>query len=98
MVFSFPQANYSQGFEYIWNEQQLYVSLDSDHKRAQVVLKEIMHELLHGDFKQIELELKKAHKEHFITFSQYTPTVYTKILDRGIQLSLRYLCHPRKRR
>ncbi|EMS33098.1 MscS Mechanosensitive ion channel [Mariniradius saccharolyticus AK6] len=98
MVFSFPQANYSQGFEYIWNEQQLYVSLDSDHRRAQVVLKEIMHELLQGDFKQIELELKKAHKEHFITFSQYTPTVYTKILDRGIQLSLRYLCHPRKRR
>lgn len=98
MVFSFPQANYNQGFEYIWNEQQLYISLDSDHKRAQKILKDIMHELLQGDFKKIEAELRKAHKEHFITFSQYTPMVYSKILDRGIQLSLRYLCHPRKRR
>lgn len=97
-VFTDPQANYSQGFDYIWNEQQLYISLDSDYKKAQQILKEIMYALMQDSFKNIERAMMKAHKEHFIHFGQYTPTVYTKINERGIQLSLRYLCHPRKRR
>jgi small-conductance mechanosensitive channel len=97
-VFTDAQANYSQGFEYIWNEQRLYISLESDHKKAQEILKTIMTDLLKGEFKNIERALKKARKEHFISFSLYTPTVYTKINERGIQLSLRYLCHPRAMR
>lgn len=97
-VFSDPQANYSQGFDYIWNEQHLYISLESNHKKAQSLLKSIMTGLCQADFKNIERAIMKAHKEHFISFSQYTPTVYLKIQERGIQLSLRYLCHPRKRR
>ncbi|MFC0263318.1 mechanosensitive ion channel family protein [Fontibacter flavus] len=97
-VFSDPQANYSQGFEYIWNEQQIYVSLDSDFKKAQTILKEIMNTLMQDNFKNIERSIMKAHKEHFISFGQFTPTVYAKIHERGIQLSLRYLTLPRKRR
>jgi small-conductance mechanosensitive channel len=97
-VFIDPQANYSQGFDYIWNEQQIYLSLDSDYKKAQRILKEIMTELMQDSFKSIERAILKAHKEHFIHFGQFTPTVYSKIQERGIQLSLRYLCHPRKRR
>lgn len=97
-VFLDPQANYSQGFDFIWNEQQVYIGLESDYKKASLLLREIMNELLSPDFKTIESELRKAQKEHFISFSQYTPIVYTKIQERGIQLSLRYLCKPRKRR
>ncbi|WP_291785234.1 mechanosensitive ion channel domain-containing protein [Cecembia sp.] len=97
-VFIDPQANYSQGFDYIWNEQNIYISLDSDYKKAQKILKDILNELMQDGFKSIERAMMKAHKEHFIHFGQYTPTVYAKIHERGIQLSLRYLCHPRKRR
>lgn len=97
-VFLDPQANYSQGFDFIWNEQQVYIGLESDYKKASLLLREIMNELLSPDFNTIESELRKAQKEHFISFSQYTPIVYTKIQERGIQLSLRYLCKPRKRR
>lgn len=98
MVFSHPQANYSQGFDYIWNEQQLYISLDSDYKKAKQILQGILEEMFKAEYPQFERALKIAHKEHFITFSQYTPTVYSKIHQRGIQLSLRYLCNPRRRR
>lgn|GEM_PF-1708724 len=76
----------------------MYIGLESDYKKASLLLREIMNELLSPDFKTIESELRKAQKEHFISFSQYTPIVYTKIQERGIQLSLRYLCKPRKRR
>ncbi|MCH7414806.1 mechanosensitive ion channel family protein [Belliella sp. R4-6] len=98
MVFSAPQANYSQGFDYIWNEQQLNISLDSDYKRAKLILNEMLDEIFKKEYKGIQIALKRAHKEHFISFTQYTPTVYAKIHEKGIQLSLRYLCNPRKRR
>jgi small-conductance mechanosensitive channel len=97
-VFLDAQANYSQGFDYIWNEQHINISLDSDYKKAQVLLKELLNDMFKPDFKSIEIALRRAQKEHFISFSQFTPTVYAKIHERGIQLSLRYLCNPRKRR
>jgi small-conductance mechanosensitive channel len=97
-IFMDPQANYSQGFNYIWNEQHVNISLDSDYKKAQVILKNMLTSMFQPDFKNIEAALKRAQKEHFISFSLYTPTVYAKIHERGIQLSLRYLCNPRKRR
>ncbi|SNS36019.1 Small-conductance mechanosensitive channel [Belliella buryatensis] len=98
MVFSAPQANYSQGFDYIWNEQHINISLDSDYKRAKLILTEMLEEIFKKEYRSIQIALKKAQKEHFISFTQYTPTVYAKIHERGIQLSLRYLCNPRKRR
>lgn len=97
-VFTDPQANYSQGFNYIWNEQQFNISLDSDFKKAQSMLKTMLNEMFQSEYKAIEIALRRAQKEHFISFSQYTPTVYIKIHERGIQLSVRYLCNPRRRR
>jgi small-conductance mechanosensitive channel len=97
-VFSDAQANYSQGFDYIWNEQHVYISLESDHKRAQEILMGILNELFKDEFKKIERALKRAEKKHLISFLFYTPTVYINLNERGIQLSLRYLCSPRKRR
>ena len=98
MVFSAPQANYSQGFDYIWNEQHINISLDSDYKAAKLMLNEMLEEIFQKEYKGIQLSLKRAQKEHFISFTQYKPTVYAKIHERGIQLSMRYLCNPRKRR
>ncbi|MCH7397610.1 mechanosensitive ion channel family protein [Belliella sp. DSM 107340] len=98
MVFSAPQANYSQGFDYIWNEQRINISLNSDYKRAKLILNEMLDEIFRKEYKGIQIALKRAHKEHFISFTQYTPTIYAKIHEKGIQLSLRYLCNPRKRR
>ncbi|MBS9524845.1 mechanosensitive ion channel [Litoribacter alkaliphilus] len=97
-VFSDAQANYSQGFDYIWNEQHVYISLDSDHKKAQQILLDIMNEELKDEFKKIEKAFKRAEKKHLISFIFYTPTVYINLNERGIQLSMRYLCPPRKRR
>ncbi|MCH7411374.1 mechanosensitive ion channel family protein [Belliella sp. DSM 111904] len=98
MVFSMPQANYSQGFDYIWNEQRINISLNSDYKRAKQLLNEMLDEIFKKEYKGIQAALRKAQQDHFISFAQYTPTIYAKIHERGIQLSLRYLCNPRKRR
>ena len=97
-VFLEPQANYSMGFNYIWNEQTIYITLDSDFKRAKLLLLEILNSNLLDDLKSAESEFKRARDRHMIIYNQFTPAVFYNISERGIQLSMRYLCNPRKRR
>ncbi|MCC5939601.1 MAG: mechanosensitive ion channel [Lunatimonas sp.] len=97
-VFTDPQANYSIGFNYIWNEQAIYITLRSDFKKAKTILLEILNEHLKDELMLAEKEFKRAKHEHLIVYKQFTPMIFTNITERGIQLSMRYLCNPKKRR
>ena len=97
-VFLDAQANYSTGFNYIWNEQNIYITLKSDFKKAKTILLEILNMHLKEDLKLAEKVFRKAKQDHLIIYKQFTPIIYTKITERGVQLSMRYLCDPKKRR
>lgn len=97
-VFIEPQANYSQGFNYIWNEQVIFITLDSDYKKAKSLLSEILNSLLLDEIALAEAEFKRARDKHLIVYNQFTPAVYIDITERGVQVAMRYLCNPRKRR
>ena len=97
-VFLEPQANYSEGFNYIWNEQVIYITLDSDYQKAKSLLLAILNSHLSDEIALAEAELKKARGKHLIVYNQFTPAVFIDITKRGVQISMRYLCNPRKRR
>lgn len=97
-VFLEPQANYSQGFNYIWNEQTIFITLDSDYKKAKSVITEILHSLLLDEIASAEAEFKRARDKHLIVYNQFTPAVFIDITERGVQIAMRYLCNPRRRR
>ncbi|HLW19560.1 MAG TPA: mechanosensitive ion channel domain-containing protein [Cyclobacteriaceae bacterium] len=97
-VFIEPQANYSQGFNYIWNEQLIYITLDSDYKRAKTLLIGILNSLLLDEIALAEAEFRRARDKHLIVYNQFTPAVFIDITERGVQIAMRYLCNPRKRR
>jgi small-conductance mechanosensitive channel len=97
-VFTDAQANYSIGFNYIWNEQVIYITLKSDFKKAKKILLDILNTYLKDELKMAEKEFLKAKHEHLIVYKQFTPMIFTDITERGIQLSMRYLCNPKKRR
>lgn len=97
-IFIQPQANYSMGFNYIWNEQMIYITLDSDYQKAKSLLSEILNSLLLDEIATAEADFKRARDRHMIIYNQFTPAIYTDITERGIQISMRYLCNPRKRR
>ena len=42
-VFTMPQANYDQGFRYIWNEVSLRLTFDSNWQRAREILLEVLN-------------------------------------------------------
>lgn len=97
-VFVESQANYSQGFNYIWNEQVIFITLDSDYKKAKSLLMEILNSLLLDEIASAEAEFKRARDKHLIVYNQFTPAVYLDITERGVQIAMRYLCNPRRRR
>jgi small-conductance mechanosensitive channel len=97
-IFSDNLANFSKGFQYIWNEIPVLVTFESDWRRAKNILLEIANR--HGEeMSQAAAErLRQAARKFMIFYSKLTPTVYTAVRDCGVLLTIRYLCDPRKRR
>jgi small-conductance mechanosensitive channel len=98
LVLSEAIANYSKGFEFIWNEIPVLVTFESDWEKAKGLLLEIAQG--HGAHLSGEAErlVKEASKRYMIFFHKLTPTVYTSVQDSGVLLTIRYLISPRNRR
>ena len=97
-VFSEPQANYSSGFEYIWNEIKVHITFESNWAKAKRILDELIVKHAENVELKVEREILEASKNYMIYYKHLTPIVYTKVMEYGIQLTIRYLCNPRKRR
>ena len=97
-VFLEAQANYSTGFEYIWNEIKVTVTFESNWEKAKNILQQIINQHAEYISKDAEREIFEASKNYMIYYKHLTPIVYTKVIDFGVQLTIRYLCNPRKRR
>ena len=97
-VFLEPQANYSSGFEYIWNELKVLITFESDWTKAKTVLEEIIKKHTKNVDIKAKKEIQEASKNYMIYYKNLTPIVYTSVKENGVQLTLRYLCNPRMRR
>lgn len=97
-VFNDVVANYSQGFEHIWNEIPVLITFESDWEKAKAILQEIADRRA-GDIAQtVAGQVKQAARRFMIMYSTLTPTVYTRVEASGVLLTIRYLCEVRRRR
>ncbi len=97
-VFLQAQANYSKGFQYIWNEIPVLITFESNWELTKTILEKIINKHAEHLTKTVEKEIKEATKKYLITYFHLTPIVYTSVKDSGILLTIRYLCGFRKRR
>lgn len=97
-VFSESQANYSAGFKFIWNEIKVLVTFESDWKKTKQLLQEIINNYAEATSNSAEKKVREASKKYMIFYQYLTPIVYTRVLDSGVLLTVRYICDPRKRR
>ncbi|NCQ33993.1 mechanosensitive ion channel [bacterium] len=97
-VFKNAVANFTAGFEFIWNEVPVMVTFESDWKRAKEILLEIAerHSAVQSD--KAARQVRHASRKYMIFFQHLTPIVWTSVADSGVVLTLRYICDPRKRR
>jgi small-conductance mechanosensitive channel len=97
-VFKTSQANYTAGFEYIWHEIPVLLTFESDWKKAKLILSEVVNKHTVHLTEEAEKQIKEAAKTFLIFYSKLTPIVYTSVKDSGILLTMRFICHVRKRR
>lgn len=97
-VFLEPQANFSSGFEYIWNEIKINITFESDWEKAKLILEEIIAKHTEDIHLKAKQEILEASKNYMIYYKHLTPIVYTEVKEFGVRLTVRYLCNPRRRR
>lgn len=97
-VFLEAQANYSIGFNYIWNEIPVRLTFESNWEKAKSILQEIVDKNAERLSKNAEKEIFEASRNFMIYYQHTTPIVYTDVKEFGVMLTMRYLCDPRQRR
>ncbi|AEW20773.1 transporter, small conductance mechanosensitiveion channel MscS family protein [Tannerella forsythia KS16] len=95
-VFTMPQANYDQGFKYIWNEVQVRITFDSNWTKTKEILLQILNQYGADVVQSAEEGLCEASKMYYVHYQYLTPIVYLTLVENGIRLTGRYLCEPRK--
>jgi len=91
-------ANYTTGFEYIWDEVGVLVTFESDWRNAKQILWEIAQQHCEQFSPQAEEQLRRTAQRYMIIAGKLTPIVYTTVRDSGVLLTLRYLTKARQRR
>jgi small-conductance mechanosensitive channel len=98
LVFTSWQANYTEGFEYIWDEIPVLLTFESDWKKAKKILTEIINSKTIALSDEAEKQIKNASKNFMIFYRTLTPIVYTSVKDSGVMLTMRYICKVKQRR
>ncbi|WP_069999603.1 mechanosensitive ion channel family protein [Cellulosilyticum sp. I15G10I2] len=97
-IFTDYLANYTIGFEYIWNEISVTVTFESDWKKAKKLLQNIAECHAAVLTEDVESRIKEASKTYMIYYNNLTPIVYTSVKENGVLLTIRYVCEPHARR
>jgi small-conductance mechanosensitive channel len=97
-VLSDTLANYTRGFDYIWNELPVLITFESDWRRAKELLADIAQRHATHLTSEAKSKIREVSRRFMIFYTTLTPTVYTAVADSGVLLTIRYLCSPRQRR
>lgn len=100
VVFSKAIKNINKGFKYVWNELTLKVKIDSDLPNNKKELYKIVNglEVVKNIPKKMKEQVDITNATNRVYFNNYDPIIYTKLVDDHIELTIRYLMHPKKSR
>jgi len=98
-IFTMVKANYSDEFPYIWNEVKVKITFESNRAVAKEILANIAHNF-NAKFDESQLESLSAvfEKYDLLKNISFESKIFTKIVEDGIEFSLRYFCDIYRRR
>ena len=97
-IFTVPLANFTKGFEYIWNEIPILITFESDRTKVKKILNEVLDRHGKDVVARAKRRIDQASQRFLINTSKLNPRVYTDIRDSGVLYTLRYLCHLHQKR
>lgn len=97
-VFGHAVFNYTQNFSYIWDEAKLPITYDSDVQQAQQLLLEAGREYSKEFLQGARRDLEEMRRHALVPEFELEPAVYMKVTSNYIELTMRYVVDPKKRR
>lgn len=97
-VFGTAVFNYTRNFAYIWDEIKFPVTYNSDIKAAADILKKAGGDYSREFMAGAEAQIEKMERVFRVPRFEVEPVVYMKVTDNWVELTLRYLVAPHKRR
>lgn len=100
VILSKPIKNITKGFKYIWNELVIKIDMDADLVKNKKEIYKIVNNLetIKNIPRKMKSQIEQINSTNRIYFNQYDPMIYTKIVDDHVELTVRYLMHPKKAR
>ena len=99
MVFSEPVFNYTETWPYIWDEIMIPITYESDWQRASEIMMAHGEEYSTSIQSPAEVSFTEARNRYpALRETAVAPSLYTVMTDNWIELSIRYVVDPRKRR
>jgi len=83
---------------FVWQEVQITVTFESDWRRAEEILREIGLDIHAEVAPELEHGFRKLERRYAFKYGTLTPIVYVSIGPSGVELTLRFLVHVRRRR
>ncbi|HJT69245.1 MAG TPA: mechanosensitive ion channel family protein [Terriglobales bacterium] len=97
-IFGTPIINYTQHLSYIWDEVQLPITYESNMEAATRILTEVGGEYTRQFLQGAQKELENMRRDFLVPQLELEPAVYVKVTSNWLQLTMRYVVDPRKRR
>jgi small-conductance mechanosensitive channel len=97
-VFGSSVFNYTRNFAYIWDEIKLPITYASDERAAMEMLKAVSKEYTSQFMQDAEPQIERMQRIFMVPRFEVEPVVFLKVTDNWIELTLRYLVDPKKRR
>lgn len=98
ILFGAPVFNYTQHFEYIWDEVMLPVTYRSNIKAASDILMDAGSKYTQKFLERAEKQLEGMQRYFLVPRFELEPNVYIKVTSNWIELTMRYVVDPKQRR
>ena len=97
-IFGTPVFNYTRNFSYIWDEIKIPITYESNLTAMTEILKRVGGDYTREFLKGAEAQMRQMQKVFLVPQFELEPAVYVKVTDNWIELTLRYLVDPKRRR
>lgn len=100
IVLTKPIKNITKGFKYIWDEIIVKIDLQSDLQKNKNEIYKIINnnEIIKNIPHKMKNQINYINSTNRIYYNKLDPIIYTRIVDNYIELTVRYLMHPKKAR
>lgn len=97
-IFGAAVFNYTRDFGYIWDEIMLPITYASNVDEARRIMTEIGHEFTREFNEGAEHQLEEMRRYFVVPSFELKPQVYMRVTDNWVELTMRYVVEPKKRR